>query len=298
MASFRLERNQTFRDIESARKVIRLGLKKSSSLQNVTQNENVPVQPWFPPKVYAHTIEIHNRLAEHWSGDVNVVYKLNFWQRLFVLLELESSSKLAFIYSLITSLVVILNVIIFVMGPSLTMVPSTCKNPLCNNDINLCPGKMICEPQEPDALPKIDDVCIIIFTIDYLARSCLAWMVLTIDALDNRTKFWQIVGYFFKPSNVIDLVSILPFYIILIQYGTVGETSGFVRVLRIPRVLRILKAFSRFNYVQVILQILSDTCLRAGRALMFTVFFVGICTLVFSAIIYFLESGTFEVING
>ena len=45
----------------------------------------------------------------------------------------------------------------------------------------------------------------------------------------------------------------------------------------------------------MILQILSDTCLRASRALLFTAFFVCICTLVFSAIIYFLESGTFQV---
>ena len=257
MASFRLERNQTFRDIESSRKAIRTGIKKSTSAADVLQPPAVP-QPWFPPKIYTHTIEIHNRLAEHWSGDVNVVYKLNHWQRLYVLLELESSSKLAFIYSILMSLVVILNVVIFITGPSMTTVPSTCSDPICNNDPNLCPGKMICEPQEPDVLPLIDNACIIVFTIDYGLRSCLEWMVsprlagLTIDALDNRTKFWQIVGYFFKPSNVIDLVSILPFYIFLIQYGTIGGTSGFVRVLRIPRVLRILKAFARFNYVQVI----------------------------------------------
>ena len=240
--------------MENARKTVRL--KKSSSSINVV-SQPVVIQPWFPPKIYTHTIEVHNRLAEHWSGDVNVVYKLNFWQRRFVLLELESSSKLAFIYSIITSLVVILKVVIFIMGPSISTVPSTCTDPVCNNDINICPGKMICEPQEPTTMQPIDSACIFIFTIDYVSRSCLAWMVsprlagLTIDALDNRTKFWQIVGYFFKPSNVIDLVSILPFYIMLIQYGSVGQTSGFVRVLRIPRVLRILKAFSRFNYVQV-----------------------------------------------
>jgi hypothetical protein len=167
-----------------------------------------------------------------------------------------------------------------------------------------CPGVIVCEPRQKSFFDRIDDVCLYIFTIDYLSRILTCWTVsprlagMAVDALDTRSKLSQFVTYFFRFHSIIDLVSIAPFYVYWIVYRQVDhEMSGFVRVLRIPRILRILNVSKRFGSVNVLVEVLRKTLEKSSKALSFTLFYVGLGTIVFAAIVFLLEQGTF-VVNG
>ena len=265
--------------------------------------DDIGYVPFFVPTLFKHTVDVQDRLNDNWSGDVIVMYRLNWLQRYFVLWEHESSSRLSFILSVLMACTVLLSIVIFILGSgSLIYYPSTCADPACNNDPILCPGKMICEPQQLPFFDTIDSACVFVFTIDYLSRMLTVWSVsprlagLTVDALDSRPKLIQVLGYFLRMNNIIDVVSIVPFYVSWIQYrGMDHQSSGFVRVLRIPRVLRILNVSKRFGTVNVIIEILRMTLAKSGKALTFTIFFIGLGTLVFASIMYVLEQGTFVV---
>ena len=257
----------------------------------------------LPSKVFKHTIGVEYRLDEEWEGDVHVIYgNLNLLQRYFILWEYESSSYASFVLSICMALTVMLNIISFFLSTEYVYSPSTCDSPVCSNDATLCPGRTICEPIPLDLFSIIDDVCLYIFTIDYLSRMLTCWTVsprlaqLTEDPLDNRSKLYQVFTYFFRFGNIIDLISVLPFYAYWIEYGIKNhQMSSFMRILRIPRLLRILNVSKRFSTVNVIIQIMSKTMQKSFKALAFTLFFVGLGVLVMASVMYTLEQGVFVV---
>ena len=54
--------------------------------------------------------------------------------------------------------------------------PTTCKNPVCNNEA-LCPHYMICAPVSDTILTNCDQVIDIIFLIEYAVRFLTCWTV-------------------------------------------------------------------------------------------------------------------------
>ena len=55
--------------------------------------------------------------------------------------------------------------------------PATCSNPVCNNDIRICPGSMVCEPVADASLEQINSVIIYLFTAEYLSKLFTCWAV-------------------------------------------------------------------------------------------------------------------------
>ena len=70
-----------------------------------------------------------------------------------------------------------------------------------------------------------------IFTVEYLAR---VWS--SVEARDTSGKELSRFKYIFTPSAIIDLIAILPFYIMLL-----GPSAVDLRILRVFRLLRIFK---------------------------------------------------------
>ena len=102
-------------------------------------------------------------------------YNLKHWyQRLFTTLEHSESCILGnYIYQIIMT-VILVNVIanVFMTLPQFRRVSVTnCTSPACDNDPVLCPGTTICEPVIEPLLTSIDDVCVIIFTLEYMVSS-------------------------------------------------------------------------------------------------------------------------------
>ena len=48
--------------------------------------------------------------------------------------------------------------------------PDSCDDPVCDNDIDLCPGRVVCEPIPPGWFQWLEMACVIVFTLDYLVR--------------------------------------------------------------------------------------------------------------------------------
>jgi len=87
------------------------------------------------------------------------------------------------------------------------------------------------------ASKSIELVCIMIFTAEYILR------LLTCRTAENMTY----LKFLFDPLNLIDLVAVLPWYIIQILTISFGADDklqkifGVVRVIRLTRILRVFK---------------------------------------------------------
>jgi len=235
---------------------------------------------------------------------------------LFITLEIPSSSFLAKLIALTVNLVVITAVVSYVASTEVTLriVPETCFDPACNNDPVLCPGFQICEDIQSSAFTTIDDICTYLFTIEYGLRFLTCWSVTprvagTIphewevehrhDENATQPKYsiiYTLWRFFFKFKNLIDIASILPFFVGFAV--STGEQSSFVRVLRLLRlirVLRLLKLLSFMKNVDVAMELISETLRQSTLLLSVFMFFVLIVVALFGCVIYLCEGGDFTV---
>lgn len=116
-----------------------------------------------------------------------------------------------------------------------------------------------------------------VFTLEYICKLISA---------DNK------LGFVRDFMNIIDLLAILPFYINLILEASLSDGGGgdivYLAVLRAMRLFRVFRVLKLGKYFQAI-QMVGTTIIRSGTALMTLLFIAVICTVLFSAAIYFAE---------
>ena len=117
---------------------------------------------------------------------------------------------------------------------------------------------------------------LIVFTVEYLLR---LWSCVAVE--EKPDPFRSRLRYVLSPMGLIDLATILPFYLyFLIPYD--------LRVLRLFRILRLLHMFKLIRYSQS-LQVF-DNVIRAKREELFiALFFGGLLLLMAATLMYFLE---------
>nr|QQY02444.1 potassium voltage-gated channel protein Shal 3 [Cryptocotyle lingua] len=115
----------------------------------------------------------------------------------------------------------------------------------------------------------VDTACVIIFTVEYLAR---------LYAAESRWKYVKSV------MALIDLVAILPYYIALFLPSN-KNFSGSLVTLRVFRVFRIFK-FSRHSQG---LRILGCTLKSCAQELGFLLFSLTLVVVIFATVIYYIE---------
>ncbi|VDD91307.1 unnamed protein product [Enterobius vermicularis] len=115
----------------------------------------------------------------------------------------------------------------------------------------------------------LDTACVIIFTIEYMAR---------LFAAPDRCRFLRSI------MSVIDVVAILPYYISL-GLSSNKDVSGAFVTLRVFRVFRIFK-FSRHSQG---LRILGYTLKSCASELGFLVFSLAMAIIIFATIMYYAE---------
>lgn len=132
------------------------------------------------------------------------------------------------------------------------------------------------EPSYVEKMHAVEITCIVVFTFEYLAR------VLTCSQRPRKDR--SVCSYLIKPMVIVDLVSILPFYIELVIGG---EESGLavVRMLRMSRIFRVLKVGS---YAED-LQLFVEGMRRSGEGLLVLTFLLGLYLVVFAALLYEIE---------
>lgn len=126
-------------------------------------------------------------------------------------------------------------------------------------------------------LSKFEFISIIIFSIEYV---CRIWTADFLYKGENRIK--ARIKYIFSFMALVDLFSILPFYIPFVLIIDLR----ILRVLRLSRILRIVKLNRYTVSLQRILNVIKDK----SYELISAVFLLGILMLVSSILIYYIES--------
>ena len=117
---------------------------------------------WLPRGVYLHTDK----------KGFKRIFMLSRLQRIFIFFEDPNFSFIGHIFGTFMMIVIVLNLIVFIISslPTFNAQPSTCSIPACDHDPVLCPDKMVCEPEVESWTSVVETTCVIIFTIEYLAR--------------------------------------------------------------------------------------------------------------------------------
>eukprot|EP00834_Sanchytrium_tribonematis_P003509 NODE_137_length_16306_cov_0.462640.p4 type:complete len:379 gc:universal NODE_137_length_16306_cov_0.462640:451-1587(+) len=114
----------------------------------------------------------------------------------------------------------------------------------------------------------------IVFSIDYFTK------------IVSCPNYFKLPKLLMKPFWIIDLLSILPFYIDLATEGS-SNTSviRIVRIVRIFRIFRLLKASRNIKEVQLVFESIK----RSYTAILMLFFMVGNCLLFYGSFIYYFE---------
>jgi ABC-type multidrug transport system fused ATPase/permease subunit len=197
---------------------------------------------------------------------------------------------------------------------------NSCPHPACNNDPVLCPGTMKCEPMTHASLKTIDDICVYIFTLEYVLRvlSCttvpmrlsgtlqtnwheeeilLAQVEKREPTLDppNSSGIEICFMYMTQLRNLIDLVSVLPFYISLITPYDFG--LSYIRILRVFRVLRAGALISEAGKPSdSVITMLLEVCASTVDVIIFILLIALLLVFIFGTILFDLEKGIYMII--
>mmetsp|Transcript_17149 Transcript_17149/g.25714 ORF Transcript_17149/g.25714 Transcript_17149/m.25714 type:complete len:474 (-) Transcript_17149:156-1577(-) len=238
----------------------------------------------------------------------SITYKLSTLQKIFVTLEDPSSCVLGKIISIFVIIVIFLSGFVFIIStdPSIKTQPSSCDHPACDDDPQLCPGYKICEPTLPMWLFYVETFCVVVFSIDYGTRISLVTSVpsrlsrvFNVEQWDNEkdpaepdpsysplVTTWR---YMTRPMNIIDLISILPFFV---TFATPqGGSLTIFRILRLGRILRVTKAGRNNTSMEVMVTSIKNS----GEILGTLMFYILLCLIVVAALVFQFEEGDFTV---
>ena len=130
-------------------------------------------------------------------------------------------------------------------------------------------------PRVVRVLRAIDDAAVIFFTIEYLLRFACS------------PKKWR---FFRNPMNVVDLLAILPYYIVLVlghleDIKIIGKAGKLIRLVRVLRIMRIFKLVRHFAGLQSLIYTLNQAYKELGLLMIL----VSLAILTFASLVFFAE---------
>ena len=130
---------------------------------------------------------------------------------------------------------------------------------------------------------RMETVFTIIFTLEFVVRIAVWESIWVAKEGSGITPFGR------ELLNWIDFVSIVPFYAEAVV-GILGitlddESSGFIKMLRLVRVMRIFKLLRHFEGTKI----MAMTARKSFKPLVLPVFFLGVVAMCFAAVIFFVE---------
>lgn len=123
--------------------------------------------------------------------------------------------------------------------------------------------------------PFLQIFCVIVFTLEYVIR-----------VLCTPTPRAFLVSFF----NVVDLASIVPYYLELLIAGAVGSGAPLLRVLRLVRVFRLMKIGRYVAWMRIF----GRTLEASARPLAMLAFVSALMIVLWSTLAYFVERGTWS----
>ncbi len=190
------------------------------------------------------------------NGEEEELPKNPWMRRIWILFEHPNSSLLAKIVAIFSVLVILISIVVF------------CIETLPELDPNK-PESAKHRAQITMTWMVFNSICNGWFTIEYLLR---------LMASPSKLKFVR------SSINVIDLVSILPFYLSIIL-----DRQGGIEVLRVVRVIRVIRIFKLTRHSRG-LHILGNTIHASLHELAMLALFLVIGVILFSSAVYYAES--------
>ena len=182
-------------------------------------------------------------------------------QQIWILLEGDAESGIRAVVGMAIIYIIGLFIILSIFTTMYETVP-------CNSDEKVCMERF-------RVLGLLDLICIGVFTVEFVLR------------LSVCPDYRQFVK---NPMNLIDLLSILPFYLTLLLQSVVGSNLDAFLVLRVLRIFRVFKLTRHSKRLQ-----------RFGAALMTClvdlvslIFVLVIAIVLFASVLYFIERKAVE----
>ena len=191
--------------------------------------------------------------------------------------------------------------------------PHTCDFPACYNDAVLCPNISMCEPRPLPVIDQIGYVVVLVFSADYFLRVVLSgtvparlcgllpedWDKKEVALAESEGRdprpdpdpfswYYQMACYSKRMYSLIDLISVLPFYI---SFAHPVRSLVFFRILRLTKIISLLKIPGSKEYAGLVkITIKSSLAILAPLVL-----YVAVIIVMFGCLIYIAECGSFQV---
>ncbi|KAF9113266.1 hypothetical protein BGX27_001910 [Mortierella sp. AM989] len=182
-----------------------------------------------------------------------------FKRRLYLLLEDPSSSNAAFALNVWVSFAIVLSAVI----TTIETIPAF-------------------RSTDSKVWFYFETIMVAFFTIELIAR-----IICHSDSLKQLKKF------IFSPLAIIDLISILPYYI---ELALTNDTTVYFRftILRLFRLLRVFRTFKYSSTIIMTIEVMIVAIKRSMDALSALFFFLITGTMLFSTLLYFAERGEWD----
>jgi len=190
------------------------------------------------------------------ATQVEDAYRSSLRGRIFAFFAEPTASRPALVYALFMMVTIVTSTVVFLVGS----MPQYWQTP-------------------PVSLFIIETITVSIFTIDYISK---------VSTSQRPLRF------IIQPFSIIDLLSILPYYLELILSSSVSALA-VVRVLRLLRLLRIV----RLGYYSKTVSVIGVAVIRSRDGIYLLLFIVSLCLVVFSTLVFFAEqsANTFDTTN-
>mmetsp|Transcript_11157 Transcript_11157/g.24964 ORF Transcript_11157/g.24964 Transcript_11157/m.24964 type:complete len:810 (+) Transcript_11157:117-2546(+) len=210
-----------------------------------------------------------------------VVVALSLCERVFLTMDNPDSSHLAHLVSMLILLTIVVSSCCFI----LSTVPQF-QNQQEDGS----------EPLPKEVFSKIESICLLIFSVEYLLRLLTCWGVrhevfcmetlLKLstghDVIRLQSYIARLFRFVLAPSNVIDLAAILP--------GVVGAGGGLV-VLRIFRLTRVFRSFGPIRGPALVI---AKTLQESTKALYVLAFNLLLGIVISGSLMYLAERGDWD----
>eukprot|EP00747_Dinoflagellata_sp_TGD_P102919 gnl/TRDRNA2_/TRDRNA2_168798_c0_seq2.p1 gnl/TRDRNA2_/TRDRNA2_168798_c0~~gnl/TRDRNA2_/TRDRNA2_168798_c0_seq2.p1 ORF type:complete len:758 (-),score=159.78 gnl/TRDRNA2_/TRDRNA2_168798_c0_seq2:65-2338(-) len=212
---------------------------------------------------------------------------VSVFERIYLTFDNPDTSILANIISML--------VLATIMTSSVCFVLSTVYE--CQNHPDDAP------PEEKEVFKLIEQLCLVIFCIEYVARLCCVGFVraeifnkekllnlsIGYDPIKLPTSAERILRFVLNPTNVIDLLAIAPAVLSLF----IDAGGGAFVVLRLVRLTRIFRAFRSPAFLEPVI-VIGRTLQQSMKALAVLTFNLTLGIVIFGSLMWVAEGGEWD----
>lgn len=231
----------------------------------------------------------------------HIKFNISLAERIFLTFDNPESSHLAQILSIFVLLVIVLSSLCFILSTV---------SEFQKDDPWRVKHDSDAKPEPKDIFNVIEMVCLIIFIIEYVTRLCTCWahkpevfdknrlleLVVGYEEIYPPNPWMKLILFIIAPSNVIDLVAILPGVLGIVKKivtgDGAGEGGGFV-VLRLVRLTKIFRAFKNPKLREPVI-VIAKTIEDSTKALYVLAFNLLLGILIAGSLMWVVEKGDWD----